>query len=103
MVKKSIDWLGVGALVLAMMVWASSFVITSSNITSAATAVMRGIMEVITRRVIFGAVLAVAGAIWLSLTASSSESAINPLLGNTFLASRTFNETSAFFLIAGMS
>jgi len=162
-VKKSIDWLGVGALVLAMMVWASSFVALKSAIgplgpmsviflrmffaslcfiyfikqftklnftkadlkyiaimtlfepcmyfifeakalqnTSAAqagiitsmmpliTAVAAGVIlkEVITRRVIFGAVLAVAGAIWLSLTASSSESAINPLLGNTleFLA-----------------
>ena len=178
MVKKSIDWLGVGALVVAMMVWATSFVALKSAIgplgpmsviffrmffaslcfvyfikqftklsftkddlkyiaimtlfepcmyfifeakalqnTSAAqagiitsmmpliTAVAAGVIlkEVITRRVIFGAVLAVAGAIWLSLTASSSESAINPLLGNTFLASRTFNETSAFFLIAGMS
>ena len=163
MVKKSIDWLGVGALVVAMMVWATSFVALKSAIgplgpmsviffrmffaslcfiyfikqftklsftrddikyiaimtlfepcmyfifeakalqnTSAAqagiitsmmpliTAIAAGVIlkEVITRRVIFGAVLAVAGAIWLSLTASSSESAINPLLGNTleFLA-----------------
>jgi len=162
-VKKSIDWLGVGALVVAMMVWATSFVALKSAIgplgpmsviffrmffaslcfvyfikqftklsftkddlkyiaimtlfepcmyfifeakalqnTSAAqagiitsmmpliTAIAAGVIlkEVITRRVIFGAVLAVAGAIWLSLTASSSESAINPLLGNTleFLA-----------------
>lgn len=163
MVKKNIDWLGVGALVVAMMVWATSFVALKSAIgplgpmsviffrmffaslcfiyfikqftklsftkddlkyivimtlfepcmyfifeakalqnTSAAqagiitsmmpliTAVGAGVVlkEVITRRVILGAVLAVAGAVWLSLSASSSESAINPLLGNTleFLA-----------------
>jgi len=162
-VKKNIDWLGVGALVVAMMVWATSFVALKSAIgplgpmsviffrmffaslcfiyfikqftklsftkddlkyiaimtlfepcmyfifeakalqnTSAAqagiitsmmpliTAVGAGVIlkEVITRRVIIGAVLAVVGAVWLSLSASSSESAINPLLGNTleFLA-----------------
>ncbi len=163
MVKKDIDWLGVGALVIAMMVWATSFVALKSAIgplgpmsvifgrmlfaslcfvyfikqftklsftkkdlkyiavmtlfepcmyfifeakalqnTSAAqagiitsmmpliTAVGAGFIlkEVITKRVILGAVLAVIGAIWLSLSASSDANAINPLLGNTleFLA-----------------
>ena len=163
MVKKDIDWLGVGALVIAMMVWATSFVALKSAIgplgpmsvifgrmlfaslcfvyfikqftklhftkkdikyiaimtlfepcmyfifeakalqnTSAAqagiitsmmpliTAVGAGFIlkEVITKRVILGAVLAVMGAIWLSLSASSDANAINPLLGNTleFLA-----------------
>jgi len=162
-VKKDIDWLGVGALVIAMMVWATSFVALKSAIgplgpmsvifgrmlfaslcfvyfikqftklsftkkdlkyiavmtlfepcmyfifeakalqnTSAAqagiitsmmpliTAVGAGFIlkEVITKRVILGAVLAVIGAIWLSLSASSDANAINPLLGNTleFLA-----------------
>jgi len=162
-VKKDIDWLGVGALVIAMMVWATSFVALKSAIgplgpmsvifgrmlfaslcfvyfikqftklsftkkdlkyiavmtlfepcmyfifeakalqnTSAAqagiitsmmpliTAVGAGFIlkEVITKRVILGAVLAVMGAIWLSLSASSDANAINPLLGNTleFLA-----------------
>ncbi len=163
MIKKDIDWLAVGALVVAMMVWASSFIALKSAIgpigplsvifgrmlfasacflyfikdflrlsftkedikyiaimtlfepsmyfifeakalqnTSAAqagmitsmmpliTAVAAGIVlkEVITRKVILGAVLAVIGAIWLSLSASSTANAINPLLGNTleFLA-----------------
>ncbi len=163
MIKKDIDWLAVGALVTAMMVWASSFIALKSAIgpigpmsvifgrmifasfcflyfikqfsklsftkedikyiaimtlfepsmyfifeakalqnTSAAqagmitsmmpliTAIGAGIVlkEMITKKVVIGAVLAVIGAIWLSLSASSSANAINPLLGNTleFLA-----------------
>ena len=44
--------------------------------------------ESITRRLVVGAVLAVGGAIWLSLSANQNEYASNPLLGNTleFLA-----------------
>ncbi len=163
MIKKDIDWLAVGALVIAMMVWASSFIALKSAIgpigplsvifgrmifaslcflyfikqfsklsftkedikyiaimtlfepsmyfifeakalqnTSAAqagmitsmmpliTAVGAGIVlkEVITKKVVIGAVIAVIGAIWLSLSASSTVDAVNPLLGNTleFLA-----------------
>lgn len=39
--------------------------------------------EVITKKVIIGSFLAVSGAIWLSLSSSGDEHAINPLLGNT--------------------
>jgi drug/metabolite transporter (DMT)-like permease len=44
--------------------------------------------EVITTRTIIGSILAVSGAIWLSLSADVQENASNPLLGNTieFLA-----------------
>lgn len=44
--------------------------------------------EVIGKRLITGSAIAVLGAIWLSLSAQSSENALNPLLGNTleFLA-----------------
>ena len=38
--------------------------------------------EVITKKVIIGSLLAVVGAVWLSLSAQSSEHASNPLLGN---------------------
>ncbi len=162
-IKKDIDWLAVGALVIAMMVWASSFIALKSAIgpmgpmsvifgrmffaslcfvyfikqfsklhftkedikyiavmtlfepcmyfifeakalqnTSAAqagmitsmmpliTAVAAGIIlkEVITKKLVIGAILAVIGAIWLSISASSETNAVNPLLGNTleFLA-----------------
>ncbi len=162
-IKKDIDWLAVGALVIAMLVWASSFIALKSAIgpmgpfsvifirmffaslcfvffikqffklrftkddikyiaimtlfepcmyfifeakalqyTSAAqagmitsmmpliTAVGAGIIlgEVITKKVAIGSILAVIGAIWLSLSASSDVHASNPLLGNTleFLA-----------------
>jgi len=49
------------------------------------TAIGAGIIlkEVITKKVIIGSLLAVSGAIWLSLSASGSEHASNPLLGNT--------------------
>ncbi|WP_297441974.1 DMT family transporter [Sulfurimonas sp.] len=49
------------------------------------TAVAAGIIlkELITKRLIVGALLAVGGAVWLSLVTSSSENASNPLLGNT--------------------
>ncbi len=163
MIKKDIDWLAVGALVVAMMVWASSFIALKSAIgpmgpmsvifgrmffaslcfvyfikqfsklhftkedikyiavmtifepcmyfifeakalqnTSAAqagmitsmmpliTAVAAGIIlkEVITKKLVIGAILAVIGAIWLSISASSETNALHPLLGNTleFLA-----------------
>jgi len=157
-IKKDIDWLAVGALVTAMLVWASSFIALKSAIgpmgpmsvifirmffaslcflffikqfcklkftkddikyiaimtffepcmyfifeakalqnTSAAqagmitsmmpliTAIGAGIVlnEVITKKVMLGAVLAVIGSIWLSLSASSDIHASNPLLGNT--------------------
>lgn len=44
--------------------------------------------EVISKRLLLGGFIAVVGAIWLSLSAQSSENALNPLLGNTleFLA-----------------
>ncbi|NOX15233.1 MAG: DMT family transporter [Epsilonproteobacteria bacterium] len=158
MIKKDIDWLAVGALVTAMIVWASSFIALKSAIgpigpmsvifgrmlfaslcfvyfikqfsklkftkedikyiaimtlfepsmyfifeakalqnTSAAqagmitsmmpliTAIGAGIVlkEVITKKVILGAILAVIGAIWLSISATSASNATNPLLGNT--------------------
>ncbi len=163
MVKKDIDWLAVGALIIAMMVWASSFIALKSAIgpmgpmsvifgrmlfaslcfvyfikqflklkftkedikyiavmtifepcmyfifeakalqnTSAGqagmitsmmpliTAVAAGVIlkEMITKKVVIGAILAVIGAVWLSLSANSAQNAINPLLGNTleFLA-----------------
>ena len=163
MLKKDIDWLAVGALVTAMLVWASSFIALKSAIgpmgpmsvifgrmlfaslcfvyfikqflklkftkedikyiaimtifepcmyfifeakalqnTSAAqagmitsmmpliTAVAAGIVlkEIITKKVVIGAILAVVGAVWLSLSADSAQNATNPLLGNTleFLA-----------------
>lgn len=54
------------------------------------TAIGAGIAlkENITKKVIIGSCIAVFGAIWLSLSAQSSENASNPLLGNTleFLA-----------------
>ena len=163
MIKKDIDWLAVGALIVAMMVWASSFIALKSAIgpmgamsvifgrmffaslcfiffikeflklkftkedikyivimtifepcmyfifeakalqnTSAAqagmitsmmpliTAVAAGIVlkEVISKKVFVGALLAVFGAVWLSLSTDSADNAINPLLGNSleFLA-----------------
>ncbi|MFK5881498.1 MAG: DMT family transporter [Sulfurospirillum sp.] len=163
MIKKDIDWLAVGALLTAMMVWASSFIALKSAIgpmgpmavifgrmlfasacfiyfikdflklkftksdmkyiaimtifepcmyfifeakalqnTSAAqagmitsmmpliTAIGAGIVlkEIITKKVVIGAVLAVIGSIWLSLSANIATNAINPLLGNSleFLA-----------------
>lgn len=44
--------------------------------------------ETITKRLLFGSIIAISGAIWLSLEASVEEYAPNPLLGNTleFLA-----------------
>lgn len=163
MKKQSIDWIAVGVLCTAMMVWASSFIALKSSIgpigpmsviflrmfiaslcflyfikqflklkftkddikyialmvffepclyfifeakalqyTTAGqagmitsmmpliTAIGAGIIlkEVITTRLLVGSFLAVSGAVWLSLSASSGESASNPLLGNTleFLA-----------------
>ncbi len=54
------------------------------------TAIGAGIAlkEVIGKRLLTGSAIAVLGAIWLSLSAQSSENALNPLLGNTleFLA-----------------
>lgn len=54
------------------------------------TAIGAGIAlkEVISKRLLTGSAIAVLGAIWLSLSAQSSENALNPLLGNTleFLA-----------------
>lgn len=49
------------------------------------TAIGAGILlkEVITKKLLFGSFIAVLGAIWLSLGAQSSQSASNPLLGNT--------------------
>lgn len=161
--KKQIDWLAVGVLCVAMLVWASSFIALKSAIgpigpmsvifgrmftaslcflffikkflhlhfskndikfllltillepclyfifeakalqyTSAGqagmitsmapliTAIGAGFLlkEVITKRLLFGAVLAFLGAVWLSVGATSGGSATNPLLGNTleFLA-----------------
>lgn len=48
------------------------------------TAVVAGVFlkEIITKQLLFGSTLAVAGAIWLSLSAATNESASNPLLGN---------------------
>lgn len=48
------------------------------------TAIGAGIAlkEVITKKVIIGSFIAVIGAVWLSLSAQSSENASNPLLGN---------------------
>jgi len=158
MAKKSVDWIAVGVLIVAMLVWASSFIALKSSIgpigpmsvifgrmfiaslcflyfiksfmklkftkddikyialmvafepcmyfifeakalqyTTAGqvgmitsmmpliTAVGAGIFlkELISKKLILGSLIAVAGAIWLSLSASSSESAVNPLLGNT--------------------
>ena len=162
-IKKDIDWLAVGALVVAMIVWASSFIALKSAIgpigpmsvifgrmffaslcfiyfikqftklkftkkdikyiaimalfepcmyfifeakalqnTSASqagmitsmmpliTAIGAGIVlnEIITKKMVLGALIAVSGAVWLSLSATSTTNAINPLLGNTleFLA-----------------
>jgi len=158
LVKRDIDFIAVGALCMAMLVWASSFIAMKSAIgpigpmsvmfgrmfiaslcflyfikgflkldftkddikyiglmvlfepclyfmfeakaleyTSAGqagmitsmmpliTAIGAGIVlnEVITKKIIIGSLLAVIGAIWLSLSASGSEHASNPLLGNT--------------------
>ena len=158
MIKRDIDFVAIGALCMAMLVWASSFIAMKSAIgpigpmsvmfgrmfiaslcflyfvrgffkldftkedikyiglmvlfepclyfmfeskaleyTSAGqagmitsmmpliTAIGAGIVlkEVITRKVIVGSLLAVSGAIWLSLSANGSEFASNPLLGNT--------------------
>ena len=49
------------------------------------TAIAAGIIlkEIISRKLILGSLIAASGAIWLSLSAISSESATNPLLGNT--------------------
>ena len=157
MEKKSIDWIAVGALVTATLVWASSFIALKSAIgpigpmsvifgrmviasfcfiyfikgflklkftrkdikyialmvafepcmyfifevkalqyTSAGqagmitsmmplmTAIGAGILlnEVITKKLLVGSFLAVAGAIWLSLSADTNADASNPLLGN---------------------
>jgi len=48
------------------------------------TAIGAGIVlkEVITKKVMIGSFIAVVGAIWLSLSAQSSENASNPMLGN---------------------
>ena len=48
------------------------------------TAIGAGVLlkEIITKRVILGSLLAVIGAIWLSLSTGDSEHASNPLLGN---------------------
>jgi drug/metabolite transporter (DMT)-like permease len=156
--KKDIDFIAVGALCMAMLVWASSFIALKSAIgpmgpysvifgrmfiaslcfvvfiksflkleftkkdikyitlmvlfepclyfifeakalefTSAGqagmitsmmpliTAIGAGIVlnEVITRKVIIGSLLAVSGAIWLSLSSADTQHATNPLLGNT--------------------
>lgn len=163
MLKKNVDWVAVGILVTAMMVWASSFIALKSAIgpigpmsvifgrmfvaslcflyfiksfmklkftkddikyialmvvfepcmyfifeakalqyTTAGqagmitsmmpliTAVGAGIVlkEIISKKLVIGSLIAVCGAIWLSLSANGSESATNPLLGNTleFLA-----------------
>lgn len=157
MIKKDIDFVAVGVLITAMMVWASSFIALKSAIgpigpmsviflrmliasfcflyfvkgfsklnftksdikyillmvlfepclyfifevkalqyTSAGqagmitsmmplmTAIAAGILlkEIITKKLLLGSLLAVSGAIWLSLSASSGEHASNPLLGN---------------------
>lgn len=157
MIKKDIDWIAVGALITATMVWASSFIALKSAIgpigpmsvifgrmllaslcfvffiksflnlkfskedikyiglmvlfepclyfifeakalelTSAGqagmitsmmpliTAVGAGILlkEIITKKVIIGSLLAVSGAIWLSLSSDADINASNPLLGN---------------------
>jgi drug/metabolite transporter (DMT)-like permease len=49
------------------------------------TAIGAGIVlkEIITKKVIIGSLLAVSGAVWLSLSAGGDEHASNPLLGNT--------------------
>jgi drug/metabolite transporter (DMT)-like permease len=163
LIKKDIDWVAVGAMIIATFIWASSFIALKSAIgpigpfsvifgrmfvaslcfaifiksflklrftkddikylsimvvlepclyfifeakalelTSAGqagmitsmmpliTAVGAGIIlkEVITRKVMIGSLLAVSGAIWLSLSSAGDEHASNPLLGNTleFLA-----------------
>lgn len=157
MIKKDIDWIAVGVLITAMMVWASSFIALKSAIgpigpmsvifgrmviasfcfiyfikgffqlkftrndikyialmvlfepcmyfifevkalqyTSAGqagmitsmmplmTAIGAGILlkEIITKKLLIGAFLAVSGAVWLSLSSDSSADASNPLLGN---------------------
>ncbi len=157
MVKKEIDWLAVGALIIAMMVWASSFIALKAALGSLGpftiifgrmftaslcfiyfikqfsklkftkedikyialmtlfepcmyfifeanalknttagqagmitsmmpliTAIGAGIFlkEIITKKLMIGALLAVLGAIWLSLSAQSAQNAVNPLLGN---------------------
>ena len=48
------------------------------------TAIGAGIFlkELISKKLIIGSLIAVVGAVWLSLSASSSQSATNPLLGN---------------------
>ncbi len=163
MIKKNIDWIAIGALCMAMLVWASSFIALKSAIgplgpmsvifgrmfiaslcfiffiksfmrlkftkddikyialmvffepclyfifeakaleyTTAGqagmitsmmpliTAIGAGIVlkEIITKKLIIGSIIAVTGAIWLSLSANGSQNAINPLLGNSleFLA-----------------
>ena len=163
MVKKDVDWIAVGILITAMIVWASSFIALKSAIgpigpmsvifgrmfiaslcflyfikgflklkftkddikyialmvifepcmyfifeakalqyTTAGqagmitsmmpliTAIGAGIFlkELISKKLIFGSLIAISGAIWLSLSASGSQNASDPLLGNTleFLA-----------------
>ncbi len=158
MLKKDVDWFAVGILIIAMMVWASSFIALKSAIgplgpmsvifgrmfvaslcflyfiksfmklkftktdvkyialmvifepclyfvfeakalqyTTAGqagmitsmmpliTAIGAGIFlkEIISKKLVIGSLLAVSGAIWLSLSANGNESATNPLLGNT--------------------
>lgn len=158
MEKKSIDWIAVGTLCTAMLVWASSFIALKSAIgpigpmnvifgrmliaslfflffiksftklrfskkdikyivlmaafepclyfifevkalqlTSASqagmitsmmpliTAIGAGIFlkEIISKKLMLGSLVAVSGAIWLSVGATTGESASNPLLGNT--------------------
>ena len=163
MIKKDVDWVAVGILIIAMMVWASSFIALKSAIgpigpmsvifgrmfiaslcflyfikgflklkftkddikyislmaafepcmyfifeakalqyTTAGqagmitsmmpliTAIGAGIFlkELISKKLIFGSLIAVSGAVWLSLSSSGNQSASDPLLGNTleFLA-----------------
>jgi len=156
--KNKIDWIAIGALVIAMIVWASSFIALKSAIgpigpmtvifgrmfiaslcflyfiksfsklhfskedikyilimvlfepclyfifeakalqyTTAGqagmitsmmplmTAIAAGIFlkEIISKKLIIGSLIAAAGVIWLSLSAISSDSATNPILGNT--------------------
>ena len=163
MVKKDVDWIAVGILITAMMVWSSSFIALKSAIGSIGpmsvifgrmfvaslcflyfiksffkleftkndvkyialmvmfepcmyfifeakalqyttagqagmitsmmpliAAIGAGIVlkEIISKKLVIGSLLAVSGAVWLSLSANGNESASNPLLGNTleFLA-----------------
>lgn len=57
--------------------------ITSMMPLMTAIAASLTLKEYLSKRVLVGSFIAVLGAIWLSLSAQSSENAINPLLGNT--------------------